>query len=329
MQRKAKAVTLVELLVVIAIIGILISLLLPAVQAAREAARRSSCTDNLKQCALALHNYHDAHRKFPGIGESSDRAFSVLAKILPYAEQANVQDLIDFNQAVYTGGHGSPQVIHPANEEAARTFVSMFRCPSDGTEDLFTEFDCDGAAGQAFRGSNVVVCTGSARDAHWDLRSRPDGLFYYNSASGFRNMTDGTSNAVVFSETILGNGVAQGPPPQRPHEAVAFIGHQFNENPDVAALAAGAVYCWQGHRGYAWISGKSYSTTFSTYDTPNPPHSDVYQLAYGWFAARSFHPGGVNVALGDGSVRFVADTVDRTTWQNLGSVADGNVLGKY
>ena len=324
-----KAFTLVELLVVIAIIGILVALLLPAVQAAREAARRSSCTNNLKQCALALHNYHDTHRKFPGIGESSSRAFSVLAKILPYAEQANLQDLIDFNRPIYGGAHGGPQVIDPANEDAARTFVPMFRCPSDGTEDLFTEFDCDGANGQAYRGSNVVVCTGSARDSYWDLRNRTDGLFYYNSACGFKNMTDGTSNATVFSETILGNGIAQGPPPNKPYEAVAYIGHQSNVNPDVAALASGAVRYWQGHRGYAWISGKSYSTTFSTYDTPNPPHSDVYQFAYGWFAARSFHPGGVNVAMGDGSVRFVSETVARTTWQNLGSINDGNVLGEY
>ncbi len=329
MKNRTSAFTLVELLVVIAIIGILVALLLPAVQAARAAARRSSCTNNLKQCAMALHNYHDTYRKFPGIGSSSSRAFSILAKILPYAEQSNLQDLIDFNRPIYGGGHSGPQVIDPGNEEAARALVPMFRCPSDGTEDLFSEFDCDAANGQAYRGSNVVVCTGSARDGYWDLRSRTDGLFYYNSSCGFKNMTDGTSNAVVFSETLLGNGVARGPQPNRPHEAIAYIGHQFNQNPDVAALAAGAVYYWQGHRGYAWISGKSYSTTFSTYDTPNPPHSDVYQLAYGWFAARSNHAGGVNVALGDGSVRFVSETLDRTTWQNLGSINDGNVLGEY
>ena len=224
---------------------------------------------------------------------------------------------------------GATKTIHPANEEAARTSVSIFRCPSDGTEDLFTEFDCDGANGQAYRGANVMVCTGSARDSYWDLRGRTDGLFYYNSACGFKNMTDGTSNVVVFSEAILGNGVAKGPAPNKPYEAIAYIGHQYNENPDVAALAAGGVSSWEGYRGYAWILGKSYSTTFSTYDPPNPGHSDVCQLAYGWFAARSFHPGGVNVARGDGSVRFVSDTVDRTTWNNLGSVADGNVLGEY
>jgi prepilin-type N-terminal cleavage/methylation domain-containing protein/prepilin-type processing-associated H-X9-DG protein len=331
MPKKRGAFTLVELLVVIAIIGILIALLLPAVQAAREAARRISCTNNLKQCALALHNYHDTYQAFPGIGSStsSSRAFSVLAKILPYAEQANLQDLIDFTAPIYSGGMGGPKTIHPANEVAARTFVPMFRCPSDGQEDLFSEFDCDGANGQAYRGSNVVVCTGSGRDSFWDLRSKTDGLFYYNSSRGFRDMTDGSSNALAFSETLLGNGVASGPRPSKPHEAVAWIGHGFHQNPDVAALANGAVWAWQGYRGYAWILGKSYGTTFNSYDPPNPEHPDVCQLAYGWFAARSLHPGGANVGLGDGSVRFVSDTVNRTTWNNLGSIADGNVLGEY
>lgn len=329
MQNERKAFTLVELLVVIAIIGILIALLLPAVQAARAAARRSSCTNNLKQCALALHNYHDAYRKFPGIGSSSSRAFSILAKILPYAEQANLQDLIDFSSPIYSGGMGGPKTIHPNNEVAAGTLVTMFRCPSDGQEDLFDQFDCDASAGQAYRGSNVVACTGSGRDSYWDLRSRTDGLFYYDSACAFKNMTDGSSNAIVFSETLLGNGVASGPQPERPHDAVAWIGHGSNQNPDLPALASGPVWAWHGYRGYAWILGKSYSTTFNTYATPNPPYADVCQLAYGWFAARSYHPGGANVALGDGSVRFVSETVELSTWRNLGSINDGKVLGKW
>jgi len=329
MRRERKAFTLVELLVVIAIIGILVALLLPAVQAARAAARRSSCTNNLKQCALALHNYHDTYRKFPGIGSSSSRAFSILAKILPYAEQANLQDLIDFSSPIYSGGMGGMKTIHPNNEVAAGTLVPMFRCPSDGQEDLFDQFDCDASAGQAYRGSNVVACTGSGRDDSWDLRERTDGLFSYDSACAFKNMTDGSSNAVVFSETLLGNGVSEGPQPANPHEAVAWIGHASNVNPDLAALSSGAVWGWYGYRGYAWILGKSYSTTFNTYAPPNAPYPDVCQLAYGWFGARSYHPGGANVALGDGSVRFVSETVDLTTWRNLGSINDGNVLGEY
>lgn len=329
-SRQPRGFTLVELLVVIAIIGILIALLLPAVQAAREAARRIHCTNNLKQCTLALHNYHDTHRCFPGIGITSASAYSIQAKILPYAEQTNLQNLIDFKQPIYSSTMGGNNArITAANETAARAPVSMFRCPSDGRNDLFSAFDCNAGAGQAYRGSNVMACTGSGRDTYWDIRYATDGPFYYGSACGLRDMLDGTSNSVVFSESLMGNGVASGAKPPRPQDAVAYIGHATNQNPDVAALAAGAVSAWHGYRGYAWILGKSYSTTFNTYDTPNPEHPDVCQLAYGWFAARSNHPGGVNAALGDGSVRFISDTVDRTTWQNLGSMSDGRVLGNY
>jgi prepilin-type N-terminal cleavage/methylation domain-containing protein/prepilin-type processing-associated H-X9-DG protein len=330
MRKRRTAFTLIELLVVIAIIGILVALLLPAVQAAREAARRTQCANNFKQAALALHNYHSTFRCLPGIGSSSPRAYSVLAQSLPFAEQVSLRGLIDFSQPVYTGGHGGTSAgIAPANREAARTRVDMFRCPSDGQNDLFTAFDCNGAGGEAYRGSNLVVCTGSGRNSFWDLRRPTDGLFYFSSARGFRDVLDGTSNSLLLSETLLGNGIASGPSPERPHQAVAWIGHAMHTNPDVAALSAGPVHAWHGYRGYAWISGKSYSTTFSAYDPPNPPHPDVCQLAYGWFAARSFHPGGVNVCLVDGSVRFVSNDVDRTTWNNLGAIADGEVIGSY
>jgi len=184
MRNPRHAFTLIELLVVIAIIGILVALLLPAIQAAREAARRTQCTNNLKQCAIALHNYHDSYRKFPGIGASSTSAFSILAKILPYAEQQGLQDLIDFESPIYTtsGGMGSSTAsIHPNNAEAAGYLVPLFRCPSDGQNDTFNQFDCNAAAGQFYRGSNVMVCSGSGRDNYWKMTGT-DGLFYYGSS---------------------------------------------------------------------------------------------------------------------------------------------------
>ncbi len=330
MQRKKTGFTLVELLVVIAIIGILVALLLPAIQSAREAARRTECVNNMKQAALALHNYHDTHRKFPGIGTSSSRAFSILAKSLPFAEQTHLHNLIDYDQPIYSGGHNSPRAIHFANSEAAQTLINMFRCPSDGQKDLFDQWDCDPATGQAYRGSNYVVCTGSGRDSSWDIRQETDGLFYYNSAKAFRDVLDGTSNSLLMSETLLGNGIASGPRPKKPHEAVAWIGHQPTlRNPDVAALSAGPVWAWHGYRGYAWISAKSYSTTFNSYDPPNPHHPDVCALAYGWFAARSLHPGGVNACMVDGSVNFISNDIERTNWNNMGSIKDGEVLADF
>jgi prepilin-type processing-associated H-X9-DG protein len=173
-----------------------------------------------------------------------------------------------------------------------------------------------------------VACSGSGRNQSWDLRQKTDGLFYYGSSCGFRDILDGTSNTIVLSETVLGNGIAKGTRPDKPNDAVAWIGHGSQVNPDVEALTRGPVWAWQGYRGYAWILGKAYSTTFSTYDPPNPRHSDVCQLAYGWFAARSLHPDGVNAALGDGSVRFITDHIDRVTWNNLGSIADGQPTGE-
>ncbi len=320
-QSMRRGFTLIELLVVIAIIGILVALLLPAVQSAREAARRTSCANHQKQSVLALQNYHSTFKRFPGIGSESTSAFSILAQILPFAEQTDLQDLIDFESPIYEGGYSS-RSIHPNNEKAAGTLVPMFRCPSDPQDDRFSAFDCDAAAGQFYRGTNVVTCTGSGRGDSWDLRNKTDGLFYYDSRSRFRDILDGTSHTVVFSETLLGNGATQSTSPVQEHDAVAWIGHGNATNPDVEALADGLVWAWYGYRGFAWISGKAYASTFNSYLPPNPGHADVCQLAYGWFAARSHHPGGVHVSLADGSVRFVTESIDLQLWQNAGSIAD-------
>ncbi len=313
--------TLVELLVVIAIIGILVGLLLPAVQAAREASRRTTCANRQKQCALALQNYHSAFKQFPGLGARSESAFSVLAQILPYAEQAELKDLIDFSSPIYHGGYFS-RSIHPNNEKAAATLVPLFRCPSDPQEDRFTEFDCNSAAGQFYRGTNVVTCTGSGRDHSWDLRNRTDGLFYYDSRRKFRDILDGTSHTIVFAETLLGNGTTSRSRPVHQHDSVAWVGHSTAINPDVEAMTNGPVWGWYGYRGFAWISGKAYASTFNSYLPPNPRHPDVCQLAFGWFSTRSHHIGGVHAALADGSVRFITDSIDLELWQNAGSIAD-------
>jgi len=244
--------------------------------------------------------------------------------LLPYAEQADLQDLIDFSSPIYTGRYGTTS-IHPNNEAAARTLVPMFRCPSDGREDLFTQFDCDTAAGQAYRGTNVVASTGSGRGTARDPREKNDGLFYDGSQAGFRDILDGTSHTVVFSETLLGDGTIARTRPVQDYDAVAWVGHGSVMNPDVESLSRGPVWGWFGYRGYAWISGKAYASTFNTYDPPNTNHPDACQLAYGWFSARSHHSGGVDVSLADGSVRFVTESVDQEIRRNAGSIADRNI----
>ena len=156
----------------IAIIGILVGLLLPAIQAAREASRRMSCGNNLKQLGVALHNYHDTYKVFPGVNDS--RSFSVQAKLLPYVEEEAVRGLIDFSQVLLTGSAGAVY-LNPVQAEAARTVLPLFRCPSDGTRDVFTEYQVS-TPGDAFAGGNYVVCMGSGTGTTYDYRSQTDGF---------------------------------------------------------------------------------------------------------------------------------------------------------
>lgn len=324
--------TLVELLVVITVIGILIALLLPAVQAAREAARRSSCTNNLKQVGLALHNYHSVHNTFPGLGPDNNNSFSVQAKLLPFVEQKDLQELIDFRQPLYTGS-GPNVALNPAQATAARTVVPLLRCPSCTAPSLYEE-----SSGVWLAGGNYVVCGGSGTGTNYDLRYPTDGTFYYNSGRGFRDMTDGSSNTVVFSETLIGLGrnvtgaLPGGRDGQRLMGSISGVspgtpGLTGIVNPDLAALAA-ACTNWKGQRAYGWIAGKAFTTTFSCYLPPNSPTPDMYAHGIGFFAARSNHPGGVNVLMGDGSVRFVGETVKTDVWRALGTCSGGEVPGE-
>lgn len=334
MYRKRDAFTLVELLVVIAIIGILIALLLPAVQAAREAARRISCTNHLKQLGLALHNYHSSYNCFPGLGITTATSFSVQAKLLPFVEQQNLQNLIDFKQALYLGSSHS-QTLNPAQATAARTVLPLLRCPSDGAEDLYEE-----KPGEWLAGGNYMVCGGSGTGTHYDLRYASDGMFFYGSARGFREMTDGSSNTLVMAESLLGPRTAVSGPLPGIREAQRLIGTFSGSpnsgapglsgivNPDVASLAASCT-SWNGNRGFGWIVGKPQASTFSAYLAPNSPVPNMASMGIGFYAARSSHPGGVNVTLGDGSVRFVSDTMKLETWQALGTCSGGEVSGEF
>ena len=282
-----------------------------------------------------MHNYHDTYRCFPGLGSSTLYSFSVQAKLLPFAEQKNLQDLIDFGQPLFLGGHHS-QSLNPAQADAARMVVPMFRCPSDGERDIYTEYYTQG--NQAFAGGNVMVCSGSGTGTNYDVRYPTDGLFYYDSARAFRDVQDGTSNTVVMSEALLGNHrTTRGPQPESPDRQIGFFmarpnsgspGLQGIVDPDLGSLLP-SVRFWRGSRASAWIVGKSFTSTFCTYMPPNTPIPDLYSMGIGFFAARSNHPGGANAALSDGSVRFISETIDIDTWRALGTREGGEVLGEF
>ncbi len=337
--RRRHGFTLVELLVVIAIIGVLVSLLLPAVQAAREAARRSQCTNNLKQLALATHNFESSYKHFPGIDGSS--SCSPQARILPFVEQENLQDLIDFSQPLYTGPPWAAQ-LNPAFAPAAATVVQTFLCPSDAVEPTRIIQDA-GGNDVAIAGTNYMFSYGSGTGTNYDDRYETDGIVWTGSKARFADITDGTSNTVMLSEALMGDGQVSStmPPPQILQRSIAsWSGSSSNpapqpgfteggstiSNPDLATIVPGSISSYRGTRGETWIRGVPYAVVTNGYLTPNNPIPDVNVHGRGWFAPRSLHPGGANAAFSDGSVHFLPDTIDQTVHRALFSRNGGEAV---
>ncbi|HUT90126.1 MAG TPA: DUF1559 domain-containing protein [Thermoguttaceae bacterium] len=351
------AFTLVELLVVIAIIGILIALLLPAVQAAREAARRSQCTNNLKQLALAVHNYNDSHKVFPprmigtgdlwtssGANTNRDR-MSGFVSLLPYVEQVALYDQISgpltvggttypaFGTEPWTTAHGYP----PWTQQ-----VGGFLCPSDGNA-------ARKASSQLCR-NNYRFSIGDAICRDWaGFSTNPRGLFGRDSQIGFRDIQDGSSNTAMLSErlycqnaSVVVEGIADGALPDGTL-AIAPAGCYGLVNPNNPKLYTGTAYGWGGTGAFCgivpWVG-------FNTCLPPNGPSC----IATSWFEnstvipPTSNHPGGVVLALGDASVRFISETInsgDPTlnevtagvspygVWGALGSKDGGEALGEF
>lgn len=322
--RVRRAFTLVELLVVIAIIGLLIALLLPAVQAAREAARRMQCSSQLKQIGIAMHNYHTVHRVFPMGLPMYNRAFSPLAQLLPYAEQdAIFENLIDFRHSPIELGPPFTDPFWVNNLEASATIVPIFNCPSDKKQVEGAVYS-DSSSGTSYQyaGTNYAGCTGSGVPGQGWLADA-DGVFKQSTALGVRDLKDGTSNTVAFSEIIKGGGVAnRGSDPQEFYKLIpgppSFPIHLTAEG------CAGSPV-WMGDRGKRWIAGRYSEGLYNHFYTPNSLTPDCVDGVGGaaWTAARSRHPNGVNTLLSDGSTRFVTEGVDRVIWQAVSTRAGG------
>ena len=343
-----RAFTLVELLVVIAIIGLLVALLLPAIQSAREAARRTQCVNNLKQLGIALNNHVAAREVFPPAAVSkpypanpnhphSFYRWSALAHLLPYMEAENLHDLLDLSLPLYMPGSGYP--ISERNLPGISQVLSEFLCPSD--------------LGQAVKDqmgpTNYAVCSGSGAGGGTPFKT--DGVFYVNSTTKFANITDGSSNTVAVAESLLGSdtprtsmGAFVNHHPERNYKFVlSFAGPpdltDFRCNGSMSFNSAAAT--GNDPRGFAWCSGEYRCATYNHYYGPNSPQYDciasvttdpspvgrpVLYSAYGWRAARSLHPGGVNVVFADGSTRFMNEEIDLKLWQALSTRAGEDIV---
>ncbi len=316
--------TLIELLVVIAIIAVLIALLLPAVQQAREAARRVQCKNNLKQIGLALHNYHDVYSVFPPslcltLSGASYGQWGPQARLLPYLDQANLQNLIDFSLPYNT------QI------SVVRVRVGAYMCPSEVNDRASLE-----------DGIKQYPINYGANFGTWmvfnPVTGQPgDGAFGPNSRIGTRDFTDGTSQSLAFSEVkafqaiIKEGGSPTAAPPASPQTVGGWSGNFDREN---------------GHT--EWVEGRVHQNGFTTTFPPNAKvnHLDsgkTYDVdytsveegdsttnpTYAAISSRSYHTGIVQSLLVDGSVRSIQENIDINVWRALGTRAGGEVIGEF
>ncbi len=304
--------TLVELLVVIAIIGVLVGLLLPAVQAAREAARRMSCGNNMKQLGLALHNYHDTYSVFPaaatgtssGTNHNASR-LSCFVAMLPYVEQQALYDEFQANN----GQTGVPW----SSTSYFNIDLPTLACPSDGN---LQDRDRGKTSYVGNKGDRTTELTS------WEFE-RGRGLFLWNRPLKMANIKDGASNTLAFSEIVqspsyggdnreVAGGVLQGMDVHNSRPTICKAAVNPTDKSRFLGTAGSGTHS-SYLRGNRWADAYPVYTGFTTVLGPNSPscsNGSPEDNGNAVFSAYSWHPGGVQVTLVDGSVRFVAESVD-------------------
>jgi prepilin-type N-terminal cleavage/methylation domain-containing protein/prepilin-type processing-associated H-X9-DG protein len=313
-----RAFTLVELLVVIAIIAVLIALLLPAIQKVRESAARMQCANNLKQLGIAMHNYHDAKKELPSASyNSASWGPSAIVYLLPYVDQAAIFALFDPNLASGSSAGGG------SNDIAAEAHLPLLLCPSDPQQGKTTQFGW----------TSYHVSYGTwVGAAGWDGMFAPNFTAVVTSPKNIRfgQVSDGLSNTAAFAEVCNGPfDLAPSPDPRR--DCFEFAGAM----PTTLAAARSTLLAqnwmtasfpptnWR-YRVYPWREGSIWRGGYNHLLPPNAPcwrvNGDWWQLVT---PPSSFHGGGANVLLSDGSVRFVIDKIDQVAWTAAGSRSGG------
>jgi len=329
--------TLIELLVVIAIIAVLVALLLPAVQQAREAARRSQCKNNLKQIGIAMHSYHSSANLFPpgrivNYVNGQGHCFSAYAHLLPALDQGTIYNLINFN--------ANPDDTGNSNAAVTALILPMLQCPSDQQVVLQAGFGTH----------NYPMTTGTTLAVSPNnLQGTPiNGVFYENSNTSAVKITDGMSQTVCFSETVKSNpnGPAtwDGVSPTN-----GFVLNTGNTNvPGGPALTSypsqcsGANLVLQQTRGSKWLYGAPGHSMYNHMRVPNDPNVDCRggephskDMTTDWpnlthnVTCHSLHSGGVHALFCDGHVQFISSNVDLGVWQALGTRNGGEVVSDY
>ena len=349
-RNNKRGFTLIELLVVIAIIAILVALLLPAVQQAREAARRSSCKNNLKQIGLALHNYHDTHRVFvhmmggtsggrPAGGTANDGnedRISGFVCLLPFFEQGPLYDQISGPLGIYPAFGPSRDI---GGYAPWKQKLSMILCPSNPTPATYRNFGWNVSQSYVFSMGDTIN--------NWSVKTR--GIFGFQSATKMRDIIDGTSNTLMIAERGIFSDNTRD---IRGLAANSGVSTALTNPGTCFSAASGGLYNVgqsvrsDRHMGGLWQHGQPHFAGFCAVLPPNSPscmansHGDSWALA----SASSYHTGGIQVLMADGSVRFVSENIDTGNvsaapvtsgpsaygvWGALGTKSGGEVIGEF